>query len=79
MGVQFGTPAPDLHLYSDASCSGWGTHLLDQRVSGVWSDQGKLLHINLLELKALFLALQAFREDVIGHHVRQLDGCGVRQ
>ena len=28
-GVQFGTPAPDLHLYSDASCSGWGAHLLN--------------------------------------------------
>ena len=23
-GVQFGTPAPDLHLYSNASCSGMG-------------------------------------------------------
>ena len=68
-GVRFGTPAPDLHLYLDASCSGWGAHLLDQHVSGVWSDQEKLLHINLLEMKALFLGLQAFREDVIGHHV----------
>ena len=67
--VRFGTPAPDLHLYLDASCSGWGGHLLDQRVSGVWSDQEKLLHINLLEMKALFLVLQAFREDVIGHQV----------
>ena len=69
MGVQFGTPAPDLHLYSDASSSGWGAHLLDQNVSGVWSDQEKLLHINLLEMKALFLGLQAFQEDVSGRHV----------
>ena len=68
-GVRFGTPALDLHLYSDASSSGWGAHLLDQHVSGVWSDQEKLLHTNLLEMKALFLGLQAFREDVIGHHV----------
>ena len=68
-GVRFGTPALDLHLYSDASSSGWGAHLLDQNVSGVWSDQEKLLHINLLEMKALFLALQAFQEDVSGHHV----------
>ena len=60
---------PDLHLYSDASCAGWGAHLLDQHVSGVWSDQEKLLHINHLEMKALFLGLQAFREDVIGHDV----------
>ena len=27
-GVRFGTPVPDLHLYSDASQSGWGAHLL---------------------------------------------------
>ena len=69
VGVRFGTPAPDLHLYSDASSSGWGAHLLDQNVFGVWSDQEKLLHINLLEMKALFLGLQAFQEDVAGHHV----------
>ena len=69
VGVRFGTPAPDLHLYSDASSSGWGAHLLDQNVSGVWSAQEKLSHINLLEMKALFLALQAFQEDVAGHHV----------
>ena len=68
-GVRFGAPAPDLHLYSDASSSGWGAHLLDQNVSGVRSDQEKLLHINLLEMKALFLGLQAFQEDVAGHHV----------
>ena len=69
VGVRFGTPAPDLHLYSDASSSGWGAHLLDQNVSGVWSAQEKLLHINLLEMNALFLALQAFQEVVAGHHV----------
>ena len=56
-GVRFGTPASDLHMYSDASSSGWGAHLLDQNVSGVWSDQEKLLHINLLEMKAFFLGL----------------------
>ena len=38
-------------------------------MSGVWSDQEKLLHINLLEMKVLFLGLQSFGEDVIGHHV----------
>ena len=32
---RFGTPAPDLHLYSDASRSGWGAHLLDRLVSRV--------------------------------------------
>ena len=69
LGVPFGTPALDLHLYSDASRSGWGTHLLDRSVSGVWSVQESSLHINLLEMKALFLALQSFQEMVTGHHV----------
>ena len=67
--VRFGTPFLEIHLYSDASCLGWGAHLLDQHVSGVWLDQEKLLHINLLEMKALFFGLQAFQEDVTGHHV----------
>ena len=68
-GVRFGTSSPDLHLYSDASRSGWYAHLLDRVVSGVWSEQEKLLHINLLEMKALFLALQSFQELVAGRRV----------
>ena len=69
MGVPFGTPALDFHLYSDASQSGWGTHLLDRSVSGVWSVPESSLHINLLDVKTLFLALQSFQEMVTGHHV----------
>ena len=62
-------PNPDLRLYSDASREGWGAHLLDQSVSGVWSHQESSLHINLLELKALFLALRAFSHLVTDHRV----------
>ena len=69
MGVRFGTPAPDLHLYSDASRSGWGAHIFDRSVSGVWSEEEKLLHINLLEMKAMFLALQSFQEVIAGCRV----------
>ena len=68
-GRPFGTPTPDLRLYSDASRSGWGAHLLDQSVSGIWSQEEALLHINLLEMKALFLALRAFRNLVTDHRV----------
>ena len=68
-GGSIRAPAPDLHLYSDASSSGGVLTSSDQNVSGVWSDQEKLLHINLLEMKALFLGLQAFQEYVSGHHV----------
>ena len=71
-GVRYGTPAPDLHLYSDASRSGWGAHLLDRVMSGLWSEQEKLLHISLLEMKALFLALQSFQELVAGRYVTSM-------
>ena len=83
MGVLFRTPAPGLQLHSDASRSGWGTHLLDRVVSGAWSEQEKLLHISLLEIKALFLALQSFQELVAGRRVTAMcdnfDGSGLRQ
>ena len=39
-----------------------------KRVRGV-VPQEKLLHINLLEMKALFPGSSAFQEDVAGHHV----------
>ena len=68
-GVRFGTPPVDLQLYLDASRSGWGAHLLDCFVSGVWSEEEKLLRINLLEMKAMFLALQSYREMVTGRRV----------
>ena len=39
---------------------GWGTHLGDFTVRDVWSDTESRLHINFLELKAVFLALKSF-------------------
>ena len=62
-------PPPELRLYSDASRSGWGAHLLDQSASGLWPDQETSLHINILEMKALFLALQTFRDVVTNQRV----------
>ena len=56
-GVPFGTLPPGLLLFTDASCAGWGAHLLDQRASGKWSEEEKMLHINLLEMKAVWLGL----------------------
>ena len=36
-GFRFGSPAPNLHLFSDASRSGWSARLLDRsRVRGVF-------------------------------------------
>ncbi|XP_066941107.1 uncharacterized protein [Macrobrachium rosenbergii] len=56
-------------LFSDASAEGWAAHLKELLTSGVWHQDDKHLHINILELKAAFLALQEFWDRVMGHSV----------
>lgn len=50
----------DLTLFSDASLSGYGSVCGDSKLWGHWSEKEKLLHINELELLALFFALKHF-------------------
>ena len=50
-----------LQIFTDASNEGWGTHLDDHTARGTWSLPESKLHINHLELKAVFLALKEFR------------------
>ena len=47
----------DLQVFTDSSTTGWGAHCLDQVVSGQWSPQELLLHINNLGLLAVYRAL----------------------
>ena len=49
-----------LQMFTYASNEGWGTHLGDSTTRGVWSDIESRLHINFLELKAVFLAVKSF-------------------
>ena len=49
-------------LFTDASNKGWGTHLDQSSTMGLWSDRVKRLHINILELKAVSLALRSFKD-----------------
>ena len=56
-GVPIQDPLPTLFLYSDASTQGWGASMGDHRVSGLWSRQEQSLHINILELRAVRLAM----------------------
>ena len=51
---------PEVVIQSDASTKGWGAHLNGLRTGGLWSPEEKLLHINVLELKAAFFALKCF-------------------
>ena len=47
-----------IQLFTDASNEGWGAHLDQRSTEGLWSDRGKRLPINILELKAVSLALR---------------------
>ena len=43
---------------------GWGAYILDQFVSGLLSKEEESEHINLLELKVVYLALQLFQHRI---------------
>ena len=47
-------------MESDASNSGWGAACQGLRTGGRWTLSESVFHINYLELKAAFLALQTF-------------------
>ena len=51
-----------IQLFTDASNEGWDAHLEQSSTQGLWSPQEKGLHINVLELKAVFLALRHFKD-----------------
>ena len=47
-------------IYTDASHEGWGVSYGNTPTGGAWLPNEKRLHINVLKLKAIFLALKAF-------------------
>ena len=63
---------PHVHnslVFTDASQKGWGAHLNEIVLSGLWSSKEAQLHINVLELKAVLLALKGFQEHLQGQTV----------
>jgi ribonuclease HI len=60
-GVPLEAPQFQFKLFTDASTVGWGAHLDNQVVQGVWSEEEKTLHINRLEMRAIRLALISFK------------------
>ena len=50
-----------LQIFTDAPKEGWGAHLNEFTARGSWSVPESKLHINYLELKAVFLALKEFQ------------------
>ena len=51
-----------IQLFTDISNEGWDTHLDQNSTKGLWSDREKRLHINILELRAVSLALRSFKD-----------------
>ena len=51
-----------LQIFTDASKEGWGAHLNERTARGTSSVPESKLHINHLELKAVFLALKEFQD-----------------
>ncbi|KAJ1114356.1 hypothetical protein NDU88_002594 [Pleurodeles waltl] len=60
VGIPFQQRPPSQTIVTDASLLGWGAHMEHLRVQGEWSQRESLYHINLLELRAVHLALKAF-------------------
>ena len=62
--------SPDMQVTADASLEGWGAHLPSiGAIGGRWM-LTDLSHINVLELKALLLALESLDPDLIrGKHI----------
>lgn len=53
-----------LEIFSDASLTGWGIFCNGERSHGFWDTTESVQHINLLELKAAFIGLQCFTNDL---------------
>ncbi len=54
---------------TDASNKGWGALCEGKPTFGLWSKEESVLHINCLEMLAVYQACQLFLPDIRGHHV----------
>ena len=68
-GKHLNVALPEVVLFTDASEHGWGAHVEAKTAGGRWTDVESQFHINVLELKAIFLALKALCR-VKGMHVK---------
>ena len=59
--------SPEFTIFVDSSKVGYGCFISDGSYSsGEWSIQESIFHINYLELKAVYLALQQFLGKIKG-------------
>ena len=62
-------PAPDISFFSDTSDVGWGALVGEHHASGLWFPHQKALSINMRELLAVQLGLQALEHLIMGMSV----------
>ena len=60
---------PETVLFTDASSDGWGAHVGTSATGGRWSEEEKLMHINVLELRAILFGLKSLCEGS-NRHIR---------
>ena len=62
-------PRAERIIESDASTTGWGASCQGVQTGGPWDQRETQMHINWLELKAAFLALETFAANWTNLHV----------
>lgn len=60
---------PSCSIYTDASLLGWGAVFQDHSSGGRWAPEESRMHINCLALKAVYLGLQSFCENLSHVHL----------
>ncbi|KAJ1148114.1 hypothetical protein NDU88_000954, partial [Pleurodeles waltl] len=68
-GRPFQDPVPQYVITTDASMTGWGAHLDQHSIQGQWNVHQTKLHINHLELLAVFQALKAFQPIIVHKYI----------
>jgi len=63
---------PEIVIQTDSSTIGWGAVFDKRKIGGRWTQTESVFHINVLELRAVFLALQAFAKYITGKYVKIL-------
>ena len=58
-GMEISVKTPSISMETDASLIGWGARVDTSLAKGLWSPLEKLLHINVLELKAILKGRKA--------------------
>ena len=61
---------PEVVIITDSSRSGWGAVLGETKIGGHWTKLESMYHINALEMKAVYLAVQAFLPWITGKYVK---------